>query len=270
MIINQIKGIYNSLTKREKKVADYIIERADDVIHYSITELANWAEVSETTVYRVIKKLGFNGYQDFKISLAKELSEPVFETVETEQDIFSNLYNKICKSLSLINQNLDKDLLNRVAERILASKKLIFFGVGRSFPVALDSSLKFAALGFSAMAYSDPHMQVIVGAGLTSEDTVISISHSGFIRDVFKSTQVAKDAGAFTIAITSGVNSPLSKISDIVIYTTPSDPSENEFTHDRIGEMYMIEILYNLVVSKKFTDKHFNKLKNVIEPKKFQ
>ncbi|GAB6189085.1 MurR/RpiR family transcriptional regulator [Marinitoga arctica] len=268
MIINKIKGIYNSLTKREKKVADYIIERAPDVIHYSITELANWAEVSETTVYRVIKKLGFTGYQNFKIALAKELSEPSLETND-EEDIFSNFHNKICNSLNIIYKNLNKKLLNNVADKILQSKKLIFFAVGRSFPVALDSSLKFAALGLPASAYSDPHMQVIVGANLSKEDMVISISHSGYIRDVFKSTQIAKDTGAYTVAITSGVESPLSMVVHDVIYTTPSDPSENEFTHDRIGEMYIIELLYNLVVSKKFNEEHFNKLKNVIEPKKF-
>ncbi|SHE37059.1 transcriptional regulator, RpiR family [Marinitoga hydrogenitolerans DSM 16785] len=268
MIINKIKGIYNSLTKREKKVADYIIERAPDVIHYSITELANWSEVSETTVYRVIKKLGFTGYQEFKILLAKELSEPPLDTSKKE-DLFSHFHNKICNSLNIIYQNLNKELLNKIAERILKSKKLIFFAVGRSFPVALDSSLKFAALGLPTAAYSDPHMQVIVGANLNEEDTVISISHSGYIRDVFKSTQIAKDAGAHTIAITSGVDSPLSLVADEVVYTTPSDPSENEFTHDRIGEMYIIELLYNLVVSKKFNDEHFDKLKNVIKPKKF-
>ncbi|OQY08991.1 MAG: RpiR family transcriptional regulator [Marinitoga sp. 4572_148] len=268
MIINKIKGIYNSLTKREKKVADYIIERAPDVIHYSITELANWSEVSETTVYRVIKKLGFTGYQNFKIALAKELSEPAFK-VSDKEDLFSNFHNKICNSLNIIYNNLNKELLNKIADKILQSEKLIFFAVGRSFPVALDSSLKFAALGLPSAAYADPHMQVIVGANLGKNDTVISISHSGYIRDVFKSTQIAKDAGAYTIAITSGVDSPLSMVVDDVIYTTPSDPSENEFTHDRIGEMYIIELLYNIVVSKKFNDDHFNKLKDVIKPKKF-
>ncbi|MBM7558885.1 MurR/RpiR family transcriptional regulator [Marinitoga litoralis] len=267
MILNKIKGIYNSLTKREKKVADYILQRASDVIHYSITELANWSEVSETTVYRVIKKIGFSGYQEFKITLAKELSEPVIEV--KDEDIFSSVHNKICNSLNVIYQNLNKELLNKVAEKILNSRKIIFYAVGRSFPVALDSSLKLSALGLSATAYSDPHMQVIVGANLTNEDMVISISHSGYIRDVFKSTQIAKDAGAYTVAITSGVDSPLSMVVHDVIYTTPSDPSENEFTHDRIGEMYIIELLYNLVVSKRFTEEHFNKLKDVIEPKKF-
>ncbi|KLO22806.1 RpiR family transcriptional regulator [Marinitoga sp. 1197] len=268
MIINKIKGIYNSLTKRERKVADYIIERAPDVIHYSITELANWSEVSETTVYRVIKKLGFTGYQNFKIALAKELSEPSIN-INDKKDLFSEFHNKICNSLNTVYKNLNKTLLEKVADKILNSKKLIFFAVGRSFPVALDSSLKFAALGLAATAYSDPHMQVIVGANLTNNDMVISISHSGYIRDVFKSTQIAKDAGAYTVAITSGVDSPLSTVVHEVIYTTPSDPSENEFTHDRIGEMYIVELLYNIVISKKFNDEHFNKLKNVIKPKKF-
>ncbi|HHF08718.1 MAG TPA: MurR/RpiR family transcriptional regulator, partial [Kosmotoga arenicorallina] len=76
MIIPRLKGLYDSLGTSEKKVANYIITRADDVIHYTITELAHFSGSSEATVYRLVKKLGFSGYQSFKITLARELSVP--------------------------------------------------------------------------------------------------------------------------------------------------------------------------------------------------
>lgn len=249
MVISKIKGLFNSLTDTEKKAAQYIIERPGDVIHYSITELSNWAGTSETTVYRLLKKAGYSGYQRFKIELARELSMPIPETKEVK-DIFDTVFNKVIKSLSDIQAELDRAKIDKVSDIIIRSKKLLFYAVGRSFPIALDASLKFAALGFSSVAYSDPHMQVIVASNLEKEDVVVAISHSGVIRDTYKSAQVAKEAGAFTIGITSGVNSPLSKIVNLVLYTSAGEPNDSEFTAIRIGEMFMVELLYNAVVSK--------------------
>ncbi|WP_233488465.1 MurR/RpiR family transcriptional regulator [Petrotoga sp. 9PW.55.5.1] len=268
LVTSKIKGLYNSLTEKEKLAAQYIIERPGDVIHYSITELSNWAGTSETTIYRVLKKAGYSGYQRFKLELARELSIPALEPKET-LDIFDLVFNKTINSLSDIQSQIDKNKINQISDIILKSKKLLFYAVGRSFPVALDASLKFAALGFSTNAYSDPHMQVIVGSNLEKDDTVIAISHSGVIRDTYKSAQVAKEAGAYTIGITAGVNSPLSRIVNTVLYTSAEMPEESEFTVSRIGEMFMIELLYNYVSSKMSLEKKESRISEAMKTKKF-
>ncbi len=268
LVTTKIKGLFNSLTEAEKKAAQYILERPGDVIHYSITELANWAGTSETTVYRLLRKAGYSGYQKFKLDLARELSAPSFELKETK-DIFDTLFNKIINSLTNIYRELDREKINKVSDIILKSKKLLFYSVGRSFPIAFDASLKFAALGFSATAYSDPHMQVIVGSNLEKGDVVVAISHSGVIRDTYKSAQVAKNAGAYTIGITAGVNSPLSKVVDLVLYSSADDPEESEFTANRVGELFIIELIYNSVVSKMSIDKKESKITEAMKTKRF-
>jgi DNA-binding MurR/RpiR family transcriptional regulator len=268
MVIQKIKGIYNSLTNSEKKAANYIIERPGDVIHYSITELANWSEVSETTVYRLIKKIGFTGYQDFKMSLVKQLSTPSIEENGVD-DIFSTVYNKTINMLDYTYQNIDKEKINLVAEKIKNARKVLFYAVGRSYSVAMDMSLKLAALGISSEAYSDPHMQVMAGAAVDKHCVVISISHSGMIRDVYKSTEVAKEAGAFTVSITSGVESPLSKISELKIYTAANHPEENEYTYNRMAEMFIMDIIYRVIIQKMKPEKHFAKLNKITNTKRF-
>jgi DNA-binding MurR/RpiR family transcriptional regulator len=269
MVIQKLKGIYNSLSASEKKVANYIIERPGDVIHYSITELAHWSEVSETTVYRLIKKIDYTGYQDFKISLVKQLSSPEINPEEGEEDIFSDVYTKTKNMLEYTYKNIDKEKINIVAEKIKKAKKVLFYAVGRSYSVALDMSLKLAALGISSEAYSDPHMQVMAGAAVNKDSLVISISHSGMIRDVYKSTEVAKNAGAFAVSITSGVNSPLSKIADLKIYTAANHPDENEHTYNRITEMFILDIIYRVLVQKMKPEKHFEKLNEITNTKRF-
>ncbi len=254
MVTSKIKGIYNSLTDKEKQAAQYIIERPADVIHYSITELSNWAGTSETTIYRVLKKVGYSGYQKFKLELARELSAPTLESKESK-DLFDMIYNKAVNSLTDILRQADRDKITRASEIILNSKKLLFYAVGRSFPIALDASLKFAALGFASTAYSDPHMQVIVASNLEKDDVVIAVSHSGVIRDTYKSAQ--------------GVNSPLSKIVNLVLYTSAEMPQESEFTVSRIGEMFMVELLYNSVASRMSLKNKESRISQAMKTKRF-
>src|SRR5690625_1587082 len=71
MIIEQNK---NQFTKSENKIFHYSTNNFEAILYKSLTEIANGCHVGEATVLRFCRKLGFKGYQDFKLSLARELS----------------------------------------------------------------------------------------------------------------------------------------------------------------------------------------------------
>lgn len=84
-----IRSHLNGLTKTEQKVAHYILENAQDLIYDSVTELAEKAEVGETTVLRFCRKMKFQGFQDFKLSLAQDLVKPtdhIHEEIAEDDD----------------------------------------------------------------------------------------------------------------------------------------------------------------------------------------
>ena len=60
-----IRSHLSALTKTETIVAEYVLDHAKDVIYLSVTELAERADVGETTVLRFFRKLGFYGFQVF-------------------------------------------------------------------------------------------------------------------------------------------------------------------------------------------------------------
>ncbi|WP_287925139.1 MurR/RpiR family transcriptional regulator [Kosmotoga pacifica] len=270
-----MKGLYDSLGTSEKKVANYIISRPDDVIHYTITELAHFSGSSEATVYRLVKKLDFSGYQSFKIALARELSVPQESFYKEASEDFAGfvkgiLYDNV-KMAEQTLQVLDLNELKMAIKMISSARRVLFFGVGRSAAVAQSASLNFALLGFATECYIDPHTQVMVASGLGEEDLVVGISHTGTIRDTIKSLQVAKEAGASTIVITSGINSPIVETADVVLYTAAGEPSRSEFTLSRISELLVLDILYKCVVSELGSSmkKHFNRLEQILRPKRF-
>ncbi|HOJ88018.1 MAG TPA: MurR/RpiR family transcriptional regulator [Pseudothermotoga sp.] len=271
LILDHLLGIYDRLSDTEKKVASYIIERPDDVIHYSITEFARIIGVSETTIYRLIRKMRFDGYQSFKIELTKQTSgAKSFPTIT--KDAFDEYISQMKSVIERITTTLKREDVQKVAEWVTESEKTIFFGVGLSAVAAEYGSLLFSLLGLSSFYYNDPHVQVIVATGLCEKDLVISVSHSGNIRDTVKSTQVAKDVGAKTVAITAGVNSPLSCTADITLYSPVARFEKHEFLRGNIGELAVIEILFQMILKKIYAQKedYLNGLSEVLKPKRYE
>ena len=70
-ILPLISSYFPSLSKSEKKVAQYVLSNPDEVIKLQIKELAKLVSVGESTIIRFTRKIGYSGFQEFKIELAK-------------------------------------------------------------------------------------------------------------------------------------------------------------------------------------------------------
>ncbi|SHH44429.1 MurR/RpiR family transcriptional regulator [Thermosipho atlanticus] len=216
-VIEKLKAIYDQLKPAEKKIAKYFIQYPDDVIHHSISELADLAKVGEATISRLSRKLGYKGFQSFKIELAKELSSVNIQVVKTHAII-----SEVISSLTNLSKLVDEKTLKKIAKKVVSSDKVFFFGVGSSGVVAEYGALLFTRAGFFANYYTDPHMQVISAVGMDKKTVVFGISSSGNIRDTVKSMKVAKDSKAYTIAITGGFESRITEVVDTILYIPPA------------------------------------------------
>ncbi|MBO8160705.1 MAG: MurR/RpiR family transcriptional regulator [Thermosipho sp. (in: Bacteria)] len=216
-IIERLKAIFDQLKPAEKKIARYIIKYPDDVIHHSISELADLAKVGEATISRLSRKLGFKGFQALKIELAKEISNLDAQPAKTH-----SIVSEIILSLNNLSKLIDEKTIKSVAQKIINSNKVFFFGVGSSGVVAEYGALLFTRAGFFANYFIDPHMQVISAVGMDDKTVVFGISSSGNIRDTVKSMKVAKDSKAYTIAITGGYESRITEVVDKTLYIPPS------------------------------------------------
>ena len=104
--------------------------------------------------------------------------------------------------------------LEAAAQAILQTwrqhQRIVFFGAGNSGMVADDAQHKFFRLGLTSMSCSDGHVQLMNAALLRRGDCAVVISNSGLTRDLITAAELARQAGATTIAITAS-NSPLAK-----------------------------------------------------------
>lgn len=255
----QIKLSYDKMGKAEKRIADWIFENPKKIISLSIIELAEQCKCGEATIVRFAKRLGLNGFQELKFSLAYENGGSPASTHITDQDSAFEIYQKVCNdiylSLEKTKSSLNEKLLGEAAEKICKADKIVIFGLGNSSAIAIDASHKFMRAGLNAIAYTDNHMQVIAASHLKENDIAIGISHSGSSKDIVDALKTAKEHNATTIAITNSGKSPILKQSDIVLATSSNETQYNILAlNSRIAQLAIIDTLYFYVVYNRSQD----------------
>lgn len=230
----QAQLMYNDMGKSEKKVADWLFSHSGEILPYSITDLASKCDSSEATIVRFSKRLGCSGYQDLKITLAKESDKKVIQPTITGSDDCYSIFEKVCNdaymSLERTKKTLSAQSMTDAARAISESRRVVLIGLGTSASVAEDASNKLLRAGCNSTAYRDTHMQAIAVSQLRRGDTLIGISQSGSSKDIVEAMKMARGHGATTISITSKERSPIARHSDILLLT-----DTEETRHSTLG-----------------------------------
>ncbi len=263
--IVRIQNIYSSLRESEKKVCDYIKENYSDIIHLSITELAERSNSSEATVVRLCKSLGYKGYQEFKIKLAQETIEPthqIHEELEKDDDIptiKNKVFNADIQALYDTLKVLDDNEFQKAVNLISKARNVEFCGIGGSGSVALDAQHKFLKIGVKSSAYLDSNLQAMSASLLGEGDVVIAISHSGESKSILEVLKIARKVGASTITITNYGKSSILKVSDVVLYTASKETAfKSDAVASRLAELVIIDALFASVAFSRYEKSYEN------------
>lgn len=251
-LIFKIRSLVPELSKSEAVVAEYISENPAEVINLSVSALADCCGVSEPTVIRACRNIGFSGYQALKIALIQSLNAPIQcagEEVTAKDDLPSAIQKVFAAAVDAINltrDNLNISDMEKAADALLNARRILIFGVGGSSAVASDVEHKFSRLGLDAVAYSDLNLQAIVSTFAKKEDVVFSISHSGSSKAVVDNTKIAKSNGATIISLSSMGKSPLTELADISLFTSANETRYRIVAiSSRIAELTIIDALYS-------------------------
>ena len=179
----------HSFTKSEKKISDYVLSsKKEDIIKMTVSDLASLCKVSEATLVRFVKKIGFESFQEFKLEMATDNDENISDEEKDITIVQSDSPDQILKKIklgcirSIENTstiiNIGKFL--QAVNFIRSAKRIEIYGVGSSFAVAKILQYKLTRLGFPSFSFEDPHMQAISAATMNVGDLAFGISQSGF------------------------------------------------------------------------------------------
>ena len=246
-----ISSRYKTLTNSEKLVADVVIQSTPEVLEVSVIGLAEMAGVGEATVIRFCRKLGFKGFQGFKMILAAEMmqnnSRIQRENAENSsaQERLFHMQEAYRQAVDETVRMLDLEKVEEACAAILSCKKLLFFGVGASGLTALEAKFKLMRIGFNVDAATDGHMMAMQAALLESGGVAVGISYSGGAIDTVDALRAAKENGATTICFTHFYESEIMKYADICLMVGARElPTDCTALASKAAVLFVLDFLY--------------------------
>jgi DNA-binding MurR/RpiR family transcriptional regulator len=249
-VLDRIAAIRKELPPTAGRIADFIVANAADVVHMSVTEVAERSASSEGSVIGLCQQLGARGFQQIKIALARDLVQPVqfiHEDLDPDDSIATvveKIFRSDMQALLDTQKALDLDALTRAVSVIRKASRVELFGIGSAATIAEDANYRLLRIGVNSRATVDSHIQAITASLCTPDVAVITISHSGSTIETLTATKLAKEAGATTIVVTNFGRSPLLAHADIVLNTLARETQfRTEAMTSRIAQLAVIDAL---------------------------
>ncbi|MDN6159763.1 MAG: MurR/RpiR family transcriptional regulator [Staphylococcus equorum] len=250
-----IKQHYRTFSDTEKKVADYFLKIDNNAVTKTIANISEEINVSQATIFKFVKKIGFNGFQDFKISIAKNVSSSVVDPSiiaytdidenDTSYQIASKVINANIASINNFMQSITEEKLDNILSMVYASEALHFFGIGGSSVIAFDSYQKFLRTKYNCDYIFDYHLQLMYTTKLTNKDIVFLFSHSGQSIETLNLAKEVANTPAKLVVLTGNSTSDLIKLADetIIAYSEESK-FRTESLSARILYLSLMDIIY--------------------------
>lgn len=243
-------------------IARYICANPEECARMTVRELAEKTYSSPSSVVRLCRSVGFEGYKEFRQELLLDVHN-LGETgshKETELDGTATL-SEIIQSITLRNIQciqdtrylLDEEEVAVCVELLRKARNILLFGIGASLCVARDAYLKFLRVDKACTLNDDWHSQLLQGRNATERDVAIIFSYSGQTEEMIRCMEALKENGTPIIAITRAAPSPVAKLADHRLYT-----ASNEFTFrigalsSRMAQLNMVDILYAAYVNAEY------------------
>jgi RpiR family carbohydrate utilization transcriptional regulator len=248
-VLAQIAKSVDSLGPAELRLAEVIQDDPHSVTKMSISTLAARAEVSDPTVIRFCRRLGCNGFPDFKLRLAQGIVQgtPYVHREIGEGDstkvITRKIFGSTIATLASVLEAFDLAAADKAIQALARAHRLDFFGTGPSSIVARDAQQKFMHLDVPSVFQADTHMQIMSASTLSSTDVAVCFSYSGRTVDVVQCANIARKSGAAVIGVTRS-GSPLARACTINLFVdTLENPSMFPAMTTRLAHLVVVDIL---------------------------
>lgn len=255
-LVSRISAALPELRPAERRVGEAVVADPSLVARESITALAQRCQTSAPTVVRFAKRLGFTGYPQLRLALAKaagieegrSAGEPLSGTLD-ESDTLEQVVAKVgyagARAIEDTMARLDVPQLQRAVDAIFAASRIDVVGVGASSVAALDLYQKLARLGLSVAVHADRHAAVTALSLRGRGSVVVAISHSGGTADVIAPVELAREQGGTTVALTNHPGSRLAATAEICLLTTARETTfRSGAMASRIAQLAVIDCVF--------------------------
>ncbi|NIA57524.1 glucokinase [Massilia sp. TW-1] len=248
-LMERVQHLQAELSPAEQRVAQLVIEHPRKVLSEPIAEIAKLADVSQPTVIRFCRSLGFSGLADFKLKFAGSLTGTIpvrhsqVRMTDSTHDLSAKVIDNTVSAILRFRDQLDVNSIDRAIDILRKAKRVEFYAMGNSRVVALDGQHKFFRFRIPTSSYGDSHLFALAAELLGPGDVVIAISTTGQLPELLDAVDVARNAGADVIAITSS-KSALARKASVCLSVDHSEDSTTFLSMiSRILQLLLIDIM---------------------------
>jgi len=246
-----LQAILPSLNPTERQIGEYILEDPERVLSSSISDIRRGSGASVGSIVGFCRTLGVKGFATFKISLARELAQGGLSIglKAAEGQPSSSLYESVFQfHVQCLRETLrlnTTETFEQASRMIELARRIEFFSIGMSYPVAYTACNKLRLIGITATTQSDSHLQLIAASQLQKGDLAFAISCSGRTHETVQCLQIARENKAATLCVTNCMKSPITEHSDLVLYATPSEIKYFQAPlASRITQLALVDVLF--------------------------
>lgn len=254
-----IKNNYENLYAAEAKVADFILNNPSQALEANVSETAELSGVSDATVVRFCKRIGYGGFYQMKIQLSHDMGKNW--SLSKEKDIQKHDSAKermlaIANNITTISKHMDTEVIKSCAAAIDRSSTVFVIGNGYAKIIACDIMYRLTRKGIrcSGGGYSETDFEnLYLGQ---ENDVAIFISRSGEDKKTYNEMKLAKKKKMITISLTDAIKCPMAQLADYAL-TTGIEDRARVFIHENsssLNMMILMEVLLGYV-----TQRHENK-----------
>ncbi|HSV59541.1 MAG TPA: MurR/RpiR family transcriptional regulator [Variovorax sp.] len=249
-MLARIEAMWPSLGPVGQRIADFIVKNPQEVVHMSVSEVAERTGSSEGSIVGFCKNLGATGFQQIKIALAQEVVQPVqfiHEDLEPGDNVdlaIRKIFQSNVQTLHDTQAALDVSAMQKAVLLLRKARRIEIYGIGSAATIAEDAHYRMLRIGLDVKVAIDSHVQAISAALTGPGVATLTISHSGSTHETVTATRLAKEAGASTICITNFGKSPIQAFSDVVLFTMARETSfRTEAMTSRLAQLAIIDVL---------------------------
>lgn len=249
----RMQFMFHSLPSSEKAAAAYLIDNLTNLGDAQLNTISQRTKLSSSTFIRFLKRLGYNGFLDFREEVREGLSElpsqsgvglPAVSIRQQMSTIIEKNRETMENTLALVSEQYEGALAAMQKANVI-----VMFGNGDAIIPCDLIKIKLMKIGKTCVTYSDQDLQVFCASTIHAGDVVMAVSHTGRSKSVVEAMSIAQERGAITIGVTATAKSPLLKYCQYVLYAGTVDETDaDDVITRRVAEQTILETLYMCMV----------------------
>lgn len=248
-----------SFTPTENQIAEYILENSTAVPQISLDDFSEQIYVSKSTIIRFCKKLGFRGFKELCVELARDydsfmsadtlldVSFPIAEE-DTPEDLAAKMMTLNYRGIADTYRDLDMNALGRIAERMYEAEIITVFAQEQYLQPAEELERRLSALGFAIHIESNPNAAAARCYSLSEGAVALFITYDAKEASLIRCARILSERRIPVCLLSGPTGGSLLKYADEAVQIGYYEPSPRlTALGSRTGIQLVCDILFALL-----------------------